>query len=452
MKLQQPEYGASVDGLVLVLESGQKFRVVQLFESFIQTEQFLPDYGHPQPGLVTPMWNDQPIIGMSPIEVSQVLKVDDYLNWKMTGSQLDAYTQLLAVVRKNQHIELCATRDVEETQKCTGFDNFHLQVASIPDFDPCEVDTSVRVFHQDFYAPLFIVGMTGGVLKGRQINLNLAAAAAKFGIPMGVGSQRMALENDKFAALFRVKDHAPNLFLIGNIGISQLQGSPESALEYSQRAVEQIQADALAIHVNVLQEMVQPEGDKAFCRFWHNISYICANLGVPVVVKEVGSGFDIESALRLVDAGVSAIDVGGRGGTSWGYLEGLRGKDQMVAEVGKTFRDWGIPTAFSLAGLEHHRVDAVRIATGGIRNGLMVAKACGLGANLVGVGLPLMKAALVSEDEVTKVLDRYLRELRIAMLLSGAKSVGDLASKLVYAKTPYEQQLPDWMGSRGKND
>ncbi|MDD9952055.1 MAG: type 2 isopentenyl-diphosphate Delta-isomerase, partial [Zetaproteobacteria bacterium] len=315
-------------------------------------------------------WDNLPILGLQPVQFQDVVTREERYLAVATVESLPIFHLLQSFLRKHDHIELCSGQNVEETNRFTGFDQLHLEVCALPDFDLCDLDCRTSFLGRTFPFPLLLTGMTGGVLKGQQINLHLARAAVKCGLPMGVGSQRMALENEAFAPLFQVKKHVPDVFLIGNLGVAQLQGPSEKAVDLCKRAVEQIEADALALHVNVLQELIQPEGDVTFSGFWDNLEKICAQLEVPVLVKEVGSGIDPRSALRLAERGVAAIDLGGRGGTSWGYLEGLRSSELTGRQVGATFRDWGIPTAYALAALDRQRIWLPKIATGGIRNGL----------------------------------------------------------------------------------
>ncbi len=335
---------------------------------------------------------------------------------------------LLGQVRKDQHIEICRHENVESSDRFSGFDQVNFVCNALSELDESDLDFSVDFLGARFQAPLMITGMTGGIDKGMEINIRLARAAEQFGIPMGVGSQRIALENPRYAGIFNVKKHAPGVFLFGNLGFAQLR--QKDALDQFLRAVDMVEANAMALHLNVLQECIQVEGDRAFSGILARIAEICRRSPVPVMIKEVGSGIDPLTARKLAEAGVNAIDVGGRGGTSWGYIEGLRSPSSMTHDLGTTFRNWGIPTAYSLAAVRAECPKLPLIATGGVRDGLMVAKACALGANLVGVGLPLLRAALVSEGAVVEVLKTLKRGLEITMMTTGARKISDLRPRL----------------------
>lgn len=342
---------------------------------------------------------------------------------------------LLGQIRKDQHIEICRSQDVEAEGRYTGFQDLSFLPEALPLFDHAELDTRVRFLNHDFALPLLITGMTGGIAKGTEINRRLALAAQKFQIPMGVGSQRIALDNPDYAKIFSVKDHAPDVFLIGNIGIAQL--ADKDALDRCQRAVDMIRADALAIHFNVVQEHIQVEGDRDLAGIMKNLAMITQKLSVPVIAKEVGSGVGPDSAKRLAECGVAGIDIGGAGGTSWAHIEGLRSSSELVSQLGLTFRNWGIPTAYSLVAVREALPNFPLIATGGIRDGQTVAKAIALGAQFAGIGLPLLKAALQSEEAVEQTLEGYVRGLRLTMLASGSKSLKDLKSRIVRGR-PYQ--------------
>ena len=324
---------------------------------------------------------------------------------------------LLHSLRKNQHIDLCASSDVEHSTKSTGFSQIQLPVVALPEKNWSDVDVTTTFMGRTFGAPMLITGMTGGVAQGTQINERLARAASQFNIPMGVGSQRIALENPIHAKIFKLKISFPNLFLIGNIGIGQLQSS--EYLDLCRRAVDMIDADALAIHVNALQELIQVEGDRNFCGIIDKIIKIQEQLGIPVIVKEVGAGMDVGTAVRLAEGGIKYFDVGGAGGTSWAHIEGLRSSSALIRRRGEVFRDWGIPTAKALVDLRKALPDASLVATGGIRDGLIACKAIFLGANMVGLGLPLMRAAVTSDGGPTEILSAIIDEYKIAKMCSG---------------------------------
>ena len=336
---------------------------------------------------------------------------------------------LLAIIRKSQHIHLSQHEDVEASDRFTGFEHFDFLPSALPDFDPEQADITANLFGRTFAAPLLITGMTGGLEQGASINQRLSRAAAKLGIPFGVGSQRLALDDTEHAAIFQVKKYAPKVFLIGNLGMTQLL--LKDYRERCLRAVDMIQADALAIHLNSLQELVQVEGDRHFAGIRNRLECLAKDFPVPLLLKEVGVGIDAKTALWLDQIGIQGIDVGGSGGTSWSHIEGLRSSHESTRQLGKLFRNFGIPTAFSLQQTRSSVTRASVIATGGIRDGLMVAKAVALGADMAGIGLPLLRAALASEDRIEELLDYYLRGLRITMCVTGSRCLSDLKHSLV---------------------
>jgi isopentenyl-diphosphate delta-isomerase len=320
-------------------------------------------------------------------------------------------------LRKSQHLEICANHDVEHSSRRNGFEDVELPVLALPETSWADIATSVSFLGRTFSAPILITGMTGGVAQGTIINERLAEAATAHNIPMGVGSQRMALENEAHADIFRVKRKYPKLFLIGNIGIGQLRS--KDYLDFCQRAVDMISADALAIHVNVLQELIQIEGDRDFRGVIEKIGHVTTKLKRPVIVKEVGVGLDVPTAKRLAEVGVSCFDVGGSGGTSWALIEGLRSIDPIIRRRGEVFRNWGIPTAKAVRDLRLALPKSSIIATGGVRDGLTVLKALHVGANMAGIGLPLMRAAIEGADQSSKLLGAIIDEIKIAKMCSG---------------------------------
>lgn len=338
-------------------------------------------------------------------------------------------TQIQNEQRKNQHISICSEQDVESSDRKTGFEDFNFVPQAFPELDWNDLDIHCSFLNRQFSAPFLITGMTGGIEKGKEINHRLAAAASALNIPMGIGSQRIALESPKLAEIFQLKNNFPDLFLIGNLGLAQLRN--KNFITLAKTAISMIDADALAIHANVLQELIQDEGDRDFSAVIERIAELTDQLAVPVIIKEVGCGIEPNTALKLKSAGVAAIDVGGRGGTSWAYIEGARSQSDETKKVAATFRDWGIPTAYGLQSLAQiSNLDCPLIATGGMRDGLMAAKAIALGATMVGFGLPLFRAALISEEAVLQELLRYKRELKTCMMVCGSKNLSFLSSKI----------------------
>lgn len=324
--------------------------------------------------------------------------------------------------RKNQHIDLCAGQDVEDKDRDTGFNMLSFRPCALPELDWQQLDTSVNVWGQVFDAPLLISGMTFGVDKSEVINLRLAKAAARFNIPMGIGSQRIALPKGQQHDL---KKKVGKVFLIANLGVSHL------SRDNCRRAIEMIGADAIAIHLNVMQELIQNEGDRNFNRgIYQKLEEICHDLPCPIIVKEVGFGLDPTTAQRLFDCGVRTIDVGGKGGTAWGWIEGLRADNHHTLTLAESFRSWGIPTAFATYLARQQLAKVTLIATGGIRDGLTVAKALALGANLCGIGLPLLRAALIDEQQLEQTLSTIVRGLKITMLATASRKIHELQQAL----------------------
>ena len=341
-------------------------------------------------------------------------------------------------MRKDQHIDICEQKNVESTERFTGFSELSFVPNALPELDESELDTHASFLGRQFSFPVLITGMTGGVKEGHRINKNLAKAATEFNIPMGVGSQRIALEHPQYESIFTLKETYPSLFLLGNLGFSDLL-LEKDPVDYCKRAVEMISADALAIHLNLIQECVQIEGNRKFKGFLELTEKISTHLPVPLTVKEVGCGILPDLAVKLRNSGVAAIDVGGLGGTSWSQVESYRA-DPSYAALGQCFRDWGVPTAYSLACVKERCPDMDITATGGIRDGLTVAKASALGASLSGVGLPLFKAARISSDEVCLALELITRQLKITMLGTGSKKLSDLKKSLVRGR-PLESEF-----------
>jgi len=265
--------------------------------------------------------------------------------------------------------------------------------------------------------------MTGGFDLARKVNRNLAAAAQQLGIAMGVGSQRVAIEEPSAADSFQVRDVAPDVLLLGNLGAVQLNYG--YSIEQCRRAVAMIGADALILHLNVLQEALQPEGNRNFKGLTAKIAAVCRELTVPVVVKEVGNGISVEVAKRLFSAGVAAIDVAGKGGTAWSAVEAQRAT-QQGKPYSTTFTDWGIPTEEALVSVRGALPEISLIASGGIRSGLDVAKSVALGADLAAFGQPLLAAALESSARVVEHISGLIHELKVSMLCAGAANLAML--------------------------
>jgi len=338
------------------------------------------------------------------------------------GTDKSAYTSS----RKLEHLKICCTGEIEAGD--SGFDDVRLVHNSLPECSMDKIDLSVRFLGHRFDSPLFISAMTGGHPDTTEVNRRLGEAAENFNIGMGVGSQRAALENPDLEDSFTVvREAAPRAFLCGNLGAVQLR---EKGPEWADRAVEMIDAQALCIHLNPLQEAVQPEGDHDASGCLEAIAELCNSSKYPVIIKETGAGISAEAAGKLWSAGAAAIDTGGLGGTSWAAVEALRGKDESLRQLGRDFSDWGIPTVISL--LEVCGEGRPVIASGGLRSGIDIAKVVALGASLGGMALPLLKPAMESPDALFEKI-RYIQdELRIAMYLTGSKNCGELTGKRAY--------------------
>lgn len=331
--------------------------------------------------------------------------------------------------RKIEHLELCANRMVEahpdeHNMSRTGLDDIILIHNALPEINKHEIDTSIDLLGHKLAFPLMIASMTGGHPDTNEVNRNLALAAQEMEIGMGVGSQRAALENPGLEDSFRiVRDTAPDAFVFGNLGISQLK---EFGLEGVLQAAEMIDADAMAIHLNFLQEAIQPEGETDAQGGLELIRDVCQKLTIPIIIKETGAGLSRETAQKLCNAGVSAIDVGGLGGTSWAGVEVYRArqKDETVSEkMGELFWDWGIPTAVSII---ESNISVPVIATGGIRTGIDIAKSLAIGASVCSAALPFVRPALKGHEDVRNKLEHMLEELKVGMFLTGSSTIEEL--------------------------
>lgn len=322
--------------------------------------------------------------------------------------------------RKADHIRINLEEDVA-SGRTTGLERFYFLNEALPDFNLADVDTSLTLFGKTLRAPILISSMTGGTSHAGQINLRLAEAAQEKGIALGLGSQRAALEHPEQQSTFQVRSVAPNILLFANLGAVQLNYG--YGVDHCRRAIEMAQADALFLHLNPLQEALQPEGDTNFGGLLNKIEQVCKALPVPVIAKEVGWGISADTARRLVSAGVAAIDVAGAGGTSWSQVEMYRINEPALARIAAVFRNWGIPTAEAVRQVRRALPDIPVFASGGLRNGLDIAKCIALGATLGGMAGPFLKAAVVSAEEVAATIDEVVTTLRIAMFAAGAQNL-----------------------------
>ena len=383
---------------------------------------------------------------------------------------------LLNFTRKHDHLTICSELYQNQQHLQTSshswssprtqqFDHIRFVPQTIVDFNFNDIDLSTQFLGRKFQLPLIITAMTGGIEQGRLINLMLAQAASQYGIPLSVGSQRIALEQPHLEQIFALKPYFNELFLIGNLGISQLTQPHNSAAQLG-RCIEMIQADAIGIHCNLIQELIQPEGNKTYTGLWHNLAQSIQTAAVPVIIKEIGSGMSAPTINRLAQLGADAIDVGGRGGLSWAAIEGLRTQDPIFQAIGKTFSQWGMSTAESLSRVQSAQLQIPLIATGGIRSGLMAAQALRAGAHMVGMGMPLLQAVLndittltsaqlttlnhseAATEEVTHLLSTlplhhlnqtiktWIQELKITLMITGCQTLEQLKSAPLIQNQP----------------
>lgn len=329
--------------------------------------------------------------------------------------------------RKADHIRINLEENVSFNKLTTGLENYFFMHQALPEIDLATVNTTTTLFSKPLRTPLLISSMTGGTPEAGVINRTLAEAAQAVGMAMGLGSQRAAIEDSSLANTYHVRQVAPDILLFANIGAVQLNYS--YGLDQCRRAVEMCEADALILHFNALQEAVQPEGDGNFVNLLGKIEQICRDLPVPVIAKEVGWGFAEETARKLANVGVAAIDVAGAGGTSWSQVEMYRAPTARHARVAGAFIDWGIPTAVSIQYCRRAAPTLPIFASGGIRNGIDVAKCIALGANVVGFAGEFLRAA--DQNGVAGVIElaeTITDELRIAMFCAGAENIAALSN------------------------
>jgi isopentenyl-diphosphate delta-isomerase len=329
--------------------------------------------------------------------------------------------------RKADHIRINLEEDVGFDQVTTGLEQYRFVHEALPELNLADIDLSTSLFGKPLRLPLLISSMTGGTERAYIINQTLATAAQEAGIAMGLGSMRAALEEPSLAESFLVvRKVAPDILLFANLGAVQLNYG--YALDHCRRAVEMVQADGMFLHFNALQEALQPEGNTQFAQLLSKIEAVCKGLEVPVIAKEVGWGISEETARRLANAGIAAIDVAGAGGTSWSQVEMYRADTETRRRVAATFRDWGIPTAQSIQMVQRGAPHVPVIASGGLRNGLDIAKTIALGARLAGMAGPFLKAAVVSTKEVLETVEVTAWELQTTMFCIGAASLDQLSN------------------------
>lgn len=326
--------------------------------------------------------------------------------------------------RKSEHIDIVLQQDVTTKGVTTGFERYFFDHVALPEIHLDEIDLGITLWGRTLQAPLLISSMTGGTPVARLINVHLAQAAQALGVAMGVGSQRAALVTGDWVDTYQVRKVAPDILLLANFGAVQLNLG--FGVDEARRAVDMIEADALILHLNPLQEAVQPGGDRDWRGLYQRIEALVAHLGVPVVIKEVGNGISGPVARRLVDCGVAAIDVAGCGGTSWSEVEAFRQVDPLARRVAHSFAGWGIPTALTLQTVVRAVPGIPVFASGGIQSGIDAAKALALGATLVGSAAPLLGPAISDGDEVYQKFKAYAEELRIACFCTGSVNLAAL--------------------------
>lgn len=350
--------------------------------------------------------------------------------------------------RKADHIRICIDEKSQAKKATPGFEDIHFIHKAIPEINKQDINLSTNFFGHKFSAPLIVGAITGGTPQAEKINSTIAEAIEDLRLGMGVGSQRAAIEDKTLAKTFAVaRKKAPHAFLIANIGGVQLVHG--YSVKEAKKAIEMIEADAIAIHLNALQEAIQPEGQTNFKGVLSKITELSREIDKPVFVKETGTGIAAEEAKKLEAAGVKAIDVGGLGGTSFAAVEfhrAIKEDSQLQRFLGEAFWDWGIPTATSIVEIAQ-TVKIPIIASGGIRNGTDIAKSLALGAEFASLAQPVLQTAVQGVKETKNLLTLLIEELRNIMFLVGAQNIEQLA------KTPIviSGKTGQWLETRGFN-
>jgi isopentenyl-diphosphate delta-isomerase len=346
--------------------------------------------------------------------------------------------------RKSDHIKINLEQDVRSA-RTTGLEHYHFVHEALPELDLERIDTALTLFGRKLAAPILVSSMTGGTAEAATINRRLAEAAQTVGVAMGVGSQRAALEHPELAASFQVRKAAPEILLFANLGAVQLNYG--YTVDHCRRAVDMIQADALFLHLNPMQEAVQAGGDTNWGGIAGKIEEVCKKLEVPVLAKEVGWGISERTAKILADCGVAAIDVAGAGGTSWSQVEMHRAPDEFTRELAATFISWGIPTADSILNVKKAAPGMTIFASGGLKDGLDIAKCIALGATLGGMAGNFLRAAAVSTDKAVEMIRLTKRQIEVAMFSAGIGTLTDLGAEKLF-----EEQLASLSESPGRRE
>lgn len=327
--------------------------------------------------------------------------------------------------RKKAHLRICLEDDVQSSVT-TGLENYRLPSTAIPELNLNDIDLNSSFFEKSLKIPFLFSAMTGGIQSGGELNRRLAEVAQEKGMALCVGSQRAAVEDETLAASFEVRSYAPDILLFANMGAVQLNHG--IGVDGFQRAVEMIEADALVLHFNALQEAIQPEGEVDFSDLLSKIETLCKASAVPVIAKEVGWGFSKSDIRHLLDAGVSGFDVAGAGGTSWSQVEKFRAEGTKFYEVADAFRDWGIPTADAICNVNAVDETTRLIASGGLQNGVDAAKCFALGADIAGFARLILAPAMDSVESLANKIDVLTYQLRVAMFCSGVGTLQALKS------------------------
>lgn len=326
--------------------------------------------------------------------------------------------------RKADHIRICLEEDVQFHQTTNGLERYRFTHCCLPELDRKDIDISTTFLGKHLGAPLLISSMTGGTEQAGTINQRLAEVAQHYKIAMGVGSQRVAVEKPQVANTFAIRKYAPDVLLFANVGAVQL--NYKYGLNECLQIIDMLEADALILHINPLQEFIQPRGDTNFKGLLDKINKLCVKLPVPVIAKEVGNGISAPMAEKLLAAGVTAIDVAGAGGTSWAKVEGERAENTLQQRLGNTFADWGLPTAECITSIRAIAPNVPLIASGGLRQGLDVAKAIALGADIAGLAMPFLQAAVVSEAALSDLAEVLIAEITTVLFCTGNATLQQL--------------------------
>lgn len=334
--------------------------------------------------------------------------------------------------KKNRHIDINLQNDVNSSNT-TGLEKFRLVHCPLPEIDFHSINTSTSLFGKQISVPLLISSMTGGTSRASELNRIFAEAAELHGIAIGVGSQRIGIEDSTRMESFRIRKYAPTTLVFSNLGAVQLNYG--YGIEDCLTAVNEIEADALILHLNPLQEALMENGDTAFSGLLAKIELIARKLPVPLVIKEVGWGIDWKTAKSLYNAGVAAIDIAGAGGTSWSEVEMHRADSALKKEVAKDFKNWGIPTADALIEIREHHQPHLVFASGGLQNGIDIVKCLALGAAICGIARPFLKAANQSESVLDERIKIIKEQVRVSMFAIGAQRISDIKGDVIRKKS-----------------